>query len=417
LNGIMVFKKELPTGYYIEKPDAWTMLLFGDTRWPEGETAVKKAWESAPLGSIEIEDIEYTIRVSLYGFRELWKWGVDNLNFPSLDTSPQVLDDYATYEKKLYEKKLREGQTNISTDSSSQVLETTYFLEGSLHCPETGGYPCNGCSSSPGYINHFRGFNVLTTHEDCYVKLTYNDGDYIGKQNNCEVTIKGKKWLGLENESGTKLVEEINKGNFDFKSADKFVERTMAIPGDNYKYEFANEGKEFRLYLSRNRQEAFKAEPWQNIVIEIKNKETNKVFKYTFEKGIFPQGNSWNSGGVANYGQCIWWAAKRWIEEVDSKTLFPFYPPSPQDVNVIKIDSNYQPKRFDILIDYKPGELGHYGFVEKVDGDQVYITQFNFIPPGEVYNHISRAWKGKAIEFYYSNNPNEEYYFKYYYRK
>jgi len=102
------------------------------------------------------------------------------------------------------------------TDSSPQISETSCFLTGSLYCPDKRGYPCNSCSSAPGYINHFKGFNVLTTNEDCYVKLIYNDGDYIGNQNNCEVTIKGEKWLGLENESGTELVEEINKGNFDF---------------------------------------------------------------------------------------------------------------------------------------------------------------------------------------------------------
>jgi|GEM_PF-2004183 len=104
-NGIIVFKEEIPygIGLYKENPDAWDMLLFGDGRWPEGEAAAKKAWESAPLGSIEIDD---GARVSLYGFRELWKWGVDNLNFPSLG------DDIQT------------GiETTISTDSSTQVSE------------------------------------------------------------------------------------------------------------------------------------------------------------------------------------------------------------------------------------------------------------------------------------------------------
>jgi len=80
------------------------------------------------------------------------------------------------------------------------------------------------------------------------------------------VTIKGEKWLGLEDESGTKLVEEISSERFNLKPPNKFVERTMNFPGDNYKYEFANEGKEFRLYLPRNREEAFKAVPWQNII-------------------------------------------------------------------------------------------------------------------------------------------------------
>jgi len=741
-NGIIVFKEEIPygIGLYKENPDAWDMLLFGDGRWPEGEAAAKKAWESAPLGSIEIDD---GARVSLYGFRELWKWGVDNLNFPSLgddiqtgiettistDSSTQVSEnevkellpiltwertyggsgwdsassliqttdggyavtgdtfskgagicdtwvikldsqgnqiwertyggsgddransliqttdggyavagwteskdagiydtwvikldsqgnqiwertyggsenDYSSsliqttdggyalageiaysdtltrvtwiikldnkgnllwkkiygksgekwpnsiiqtadggyvlagctskgYEcesdawiikldsegNKIWEKtyggnnydgvnsiiqttdgsyaaagynrskgaggmdlwlinldnqgnflwdrtyggsdndysssliqtndggyavagstrskgagdsdawvlKLDEQDTlipgvNKLDDEAQNGTEATYSLEGSLHCPETGGYPCNGCSSVSGYINHFKGFNVLTTKEDCYVKLTYNQGAYIGNQNNCEVTIKGEKWLGLEDGSETELVEEINSGRFDFQPANKFVERTMSIPGDNYQYEFTKEGKEFRLYLSRDREEAFKAVPWQNMVIEIKNKETNNIFKYEFEKGIFPLAYSWNSGGMANYGQCVWWAAKRWAEEVDPVTLFPFYPPSPspQAVNVKTIDSNYQPQKYDVLINYNPkitSELGHYAFVEKVEGDQVYITQFNWMKPGEIYNYISRTWKGKATDLYYSNNPNEEYYFKYYYRK
>jgi len=343
-----------------------------------------------------------------------WKFGTGG----EIESSPAIGSDGTIY--------FGSNDGNLyaigSTDSSPQILDTSYPLKGSLHCPEARGYPCNGCSSVSGYINHFKGFNILTTNEDCYVNLTYNQGDYIGNQNNCEVIIKGEKWLGLEleNESGTELVEEINSGRFDFQPANKFVERTMTIPGDNYQYEFANEGKEFRLYLSRNIKEAFKAVPWQNIVIEIKNKETNNVFKYKFEKGIFPLAYSWNSGGMANYGQCVWWAAKRWVEEVDSKTLFPFYPPSPQDVNVIKIDSNYQPQKYDILINYDPKntiELGHYAFVEKVDGDQVYITQFNWIKPGEVYNYVLRTWKGNATNLFYSNDFYDEYYFKYYYRR
>ncbi len=310
------------------------------------------------------------------------------------------------------------SNTTISPDFSLQGFDTAHSLTGSLHCPDKTGYACPSCSTAPGYDNHFKGFNVLTTNEDCYVKLTYNDGDYIGNQNNYEVTIKGEKWLGLENESGTELVEEINKGNFDFARANKFIKRTMNFPGDNYKYEFADEGKEFRLYLSRSREEAFKAVPWKNITVEIKNKETDKIFKYKFSKGIFPRAYSWSNGGVANYGQCVWWTAKRWVEEVDSKTLFPFYPPSPEAVNVKTIDSNYQPKKYDVLINYKPGgPPEHYGFVEKVEGDKMYISQFNWIKPGEVYNYIIRTWNGNTTSLFYSGTFDDKYYFKYYYRR
>ena len=310
------------------------------------------------------------------------------------------------------------GVSNLDYGAQTET-ETNYFLEGNLHCSDTRGYPCNSCGPPPDYINHFKGFNVLTTNEDCYVKLTYNDGDYIGNQNNCETTIKGEKWLGLEDKLGTTgLVKEIHKEEFDFKPYNQFGARTMNLPQDGYQYEFANEGREFRLYLSRDRVESFKAVPWQNIIIEIKNKETNKVFKYTFENGIFPQAYAW-SGGVANYGQCVWWAAKRWVEEVDSKTLFPFYPPSPEAVNVKTIDFNYQPKEYDVLINYKPGgPPEHYGFIEKVEGDKVYITQFNFIKPGEVYNHVPpRTWNKNATNLFYSGTFDNRYYFKYYYRK
>ena len=310
------------------------------------------------------------------------------------------------------------SNTTISPDSSLQGFDTAYSLTGNLHCPDKTGYACSSCGTAPGYDNHFKGFNVLTTNEDCYVKLTYNDGDYIGNQNNCEVTIKGEKWLGLENESGTELVEEINKGNFDFARANKFIERTMNFPEDGYNYEFASNGKDFRLCLSRNREEAFKAVPWKNITVEIKNKETDKVFKYKFSRGIFPRAYSWSNGGVANYGQCVWWTAKRWVEEVDAKTLFPFYPPSPQAVNVKIIDSNYKPKKYDVLINYNPGgPPEHYGFVEKVEGNKMYISQFNWIKPGEVYNYIIRTWNGNVTNLFYSYNPSDKNYFKYYYRK
>jgi len=308
------------------------------------------------------------------------------------------------------------GKEDSETEVS-QASPTTHPLQGSLHCTDKAGYTCPSCLNKPGL---FGGFNILTTQQDCYVKLIDQNGAYLGNQNDCEVTVKGEKWLGLEEESGTKLVEEINKGNFDFKRANKFIERTMNFPGDNYKYEFANNGKEFRLYLSRNREEAFKAVPWKNITVEIKNKETDKVFKYKFSRGIFPRAYSWSNGGVANYGQCVWWTAKRWVEEVDSKTLFPFYPIFPEAVNVKTIDSNYRPKKYDVLINYDPNnvsELGHYGFVEKVDGDKMYISQFNFIKPGEVYNYIIRTWNGKATNLFYSYNPSDKYYFKYYYRK
>jgi len=316
-----------------------------------------------------------------------------------------------------------EDQVNLISEKDdsetgiSQPSLSTHPLQGSLHCPDTTGYACLSCLEAPGYVNHFKGFNILTTQEDCYVRLVTQDNSSMGNHNDCEVIIKGEKWLGLEDESGTILYKEINKGNFDFIPANLFAERTMTFPQDHYQYEFADGGREFRLYLSRNLTEAFKAVPWRPLSVEIKNQKTNKVFTYQFEKGIFPRPYTWSTG-VANYGQCVWWAAKRWVEEVDFQNLFPFYPSSPQTANVKIIDLNYKPKQFDILIDYIPGgQPGHYAFVEKIEDDLLYISQFNFIPPGEVYNSISRFWNGNPKSLYYSLNPSNEYYFKYYYRK
>lgn len=72
--GIVVFKEELPRKYG---------EVTGES-WPAGERAAVAAWKSAPLGTIEIEG-RYGKRVLLYGFRELWKWGIDNAGFPSLE--------------------------------------------------------------------------------------------------------------------------------------------------------------------------------------------------------------------------------------------------------------------------------------------------------------------------------------------
>ena len=71
----IVFKEELPKRYDIP--------ITGAT-WPAGERAALAAWESAPFGSIEVEGF-LGKRVLLYGFKELWKWGVENAGFPELE--------------------------------------------------------------------------------------------------------------------------------------------------------------------------------------------------------------------------------------------------------------------------------------------------------------------------------------------
>ncbi len=290
-------------------------------------------------------------------------------------------------------------------------------LKGSLHCSDKAGYSCPGCLDEPGYVNHFQGFNVLTEEEDCYVSLVTSDGSSMGDVNDCVVTITGEKWLGLEDEEGTLLVGELNRGNFDFEPAHQWSSKTMNFPRDGYQYQLAEGGKEFRLHLSRNLKESFQAVPWQNLSLELKNNKTGNIYTYQFSKGIFPRPYSWGNG-VANYGQCVWWAAKRWTEEVGSN-LFPFYPQRSNMGKVKSLDNTYTPQQYDVLINYdldNAHALGHYAFIEKVEDDLTYISQYNFIPPGEVYNVIPRFWSGNPKSLYYSLNPHNEYYFRYYYR-
>lgn len=77
-HGDIVFRERLPSFGARTKCTSPTL-------WDHGETAAKKAWEHAPLGSIEIEDDKYGKKVMLYGFKELWKWGIANAGLPPLE--------------------------------------------------------------------------------------------------------------------------------------------------------------------------------------------------------------------------------------------------------------------------------------------------------------------------------------------
>ena len=58
--------------------------IFEGVTWPAGEQAAKMAWEVGPMGTIELEGL-YSKKVFLYGFRELWKWGIEHYNFPVIE--------------------------------------------------------------------------------------------------------------------------------------------------------------------------------------------------------------------------------------------------------------------------------------------------------------------------------------------
>jgi len=75
--GKVVFEDKVPNDYNIQRNQG--------NPWPSGSRAAKAAWDCAPLGSIEIEDTLYGKRVVLYGFRELWEWGVAHAGLPSFE--------------------------------------------------------------------------------------------------------------------------------------------------------------------------------------------------------------------------------------------------------------------------------------------------------------------------------------------
>jgi len=53
--------------------------------WSYAHRAAKIAWEASPEGSIALEQFGSGEKMSLYGFKELWKWGIKNCGFPPLD--------------------------------------------------------------------------------------------------------------------------------------------------------------------------------------------------------------------------------------------------------------------------------------------------------------------------------------------
>lgn len=77
-DGKIEFSAKLPKDYNLKD-------VFGGNPFPEGEAAVRAAWKLAPTGTVELDPpTRYSKVAMLYGFRELWAWGVQNCGFPPL---------------------------------------------------------------------------------------------------------------------------------------------------------------------------------------------------------------------------------------------------------------------------------------------------------------------------------------------
>jgi hypothetical protein len=56
--------------------------------WPDAEKVARAMWNAGVLGTVSITGTSYPKeKVSLYGFRELWAWGMERCAFPSLEAA------------------------------------------------------------------------------------------------------------------------------------------------------------------------------------------------------------------------------------------------------------------------------------------------------------------------------------------
>jgi len=53
--------------------------------WPEGEGVAKATWKAAPMGTLEIKSSRTKSISNLYGFREVWRWGVENAGLSKIE--------------------------------------------------------------------------------------------------------------------------------------------------------------------------------------------------------------------------------------------------------------------------------------------------------------------------------------------
>ncbi|MEA2237575.1 MAG: hypothetical protein QOC81_2299 [Thermoanaerobaculia bacterium] len=79
-DGAVVFEGKVPTDYGMD--------AIGGTDWSLAQDIAKALWAAAPLGTISITGSSYPKEsVPLYGFRELWSWGMQSCSFPEVQST------------------------------------------------------------------------------------------------------------------------------------------------------------------------------------------------------------------------------------------------------------------------------------------------------------------------------------------
>ena len=273
--------------------------------------------------------------------------------------------------------------TNTKSVSGTGTSTPTLIFVGS-----GSPYTCGGNCSGP---SHFDGLNEISIYKgnvDKIVRISPTNGTLTGSE---YVVVRGCKWLGSSFSSSTS--EICNSLNTSFVNG--------------YKVQISN--NQIQISLSTNKNESFQAVPWNNVEVIVKTSQSGtELGKYTFSYnsgtqsigGIFPRVES-------AYGQCVWWAIKRFWEE-KGKEIWPnFYPslgysnvPSKIYTIITNPQKEYFPESNDVLIN----DIGqHYAFVESVvpnfigDNGDIYakitISEYNYPITQQGPHYETLYWK------------------------
>ncbi len=298
---------------------------------------------------------------------------------------------------------------------------------------------CNGCWKGK---TRFGGLNVVSYNRDSMVLLTAIKGANLLSQPGTKVKLTGKRWIPdiPQNHTDQSYWEE---------KESTIIEGSLAN-GElcNNGYCLALEGNQVRVKLSRKVSEAFKAVPWKEVSLTVYNKDGKEIGGYKFKpvepgkfscgkdkKDIvyegFPEGGGIFPRVIANFGQCVWWAARRRYEEtgklVSDGALYPSAEYKTQGLQ--KITPQYKPQKGDIIIADDGKKSGHWAFVEEVKDyrnpsngksyKQLRISQFNFeVNNGytetysEVIIYLRTDLPNTPVAFTSNLGANPQYYFK-----
>ena len=232
-------------------------------------------------------------------------------------------------------------------------------------------YTCgDNCSST----SHFDGLNEISIVNGSVaktVKIYPTNGTLNGSE---YVVIYGSRWVPYSDSYGY------------FNTSSEEICNSLS-PKNGYEVKIS--GGQIIISLSTNKNESFKAVPWIEVMVTVKTSQNGTalgsyVFSYNEGTqsigGIFPRIES-------AYGQCVWWAIRRFWEVKGKEIWPPFYPSQGRTKYSVIYPKTYNPQFGDVLI-RDGGGITHYAFIENVedyvrpsDGTlykKIKISQYNY---------------------------------------